>query len=69
MFWRRKNSEKSKQEDATDDGRQVWTHNPNSLTPIVGGGVDLTPVTSDDDEGKVYADEIDPDWADPETAK
>jgi hypothetical protein len=70
MFWRRKGSTKPKQEDVPDDGRQVWTHNPNSLTPIVGGGVELTPSTNHDgDEGKVYADEIDPEWADPETAE
>jgi hypothetical protein len=70
MFWRRKNAKKPKQEEAPDEGRQVWAHNPNALTPIVGGGVDLTPVTNDDgQEGKVYSDEIDPEWADPETAE
>jgi hypothetical protein len=70
MFWRRKASKKPKPEDVADDGRQVWTHNPNSLTPIVGGGIDLTPATNDDGgEGKVYSDEIDPEWADPETAE
>jgi hypothetical protein len=70
MFWRRKNSKKQRTKEGLDDGRQVWTHNPNSLGPIFGQGPDVGPVTGDDEgKEKVYTDEIDPDWADPDTAE
>jgi hypothetical protein len=70
MFWRRKDPKKPRKEEGPGAARQVWTHNPNSLGPIFGQGAAVGPVRGDDgDKEKVYADEVDPEWADPDTAE
>lgn len=67
MLWRRKSSGLKKPSDPSA-GRQVWTHDPRPTEAIFGtfsAGEDLP---DDPSKVRVYADEIDPEWADPATA-
>ena len=69
MFWRRKDSRKSRSEHRSDR-RQVWLRDPSPLDAVAGQFSEIGPIEgADERKSKVYADEIDPAWADPDTAE
>jgi hypothetical protein len=68
-LWRRRRSDSHKTPPDPDRDRQVWLRNPSPLDAVIpefSAPGDARPAAGD---GKVYADEIDPAWADPETAE
>ncbi len=68
MLWRRKVSDSKKKPSDPSAGRQVWTRDPRPTEAIFGtfsGGEDLP---DDPSKVRIYADEIDPEGADPATS-
>jgi hypothetical protein len=68
-LWRRKSSGSHKKQPDPDGDRQVWLRDPSPLDAVIpefSAPGDAAPAAGD---GKVYADEIDPAWADPDTAE
>lgn len=66
MFRRKKRDSKTQQDDPSADA-QVWTRQPGALDALSGRLPDPEP---DDgkDKNRIYPDEIDPEWADPDSA-
>ena len=68
-LWRRRSADPAERPPAPDHDRQVWLRQPkptDALFPQVPGPGDTHPEAGKD---TVYADEIDPAWADPDTAE
>jgi hypothetical protein len=67
-LWRRKSSDPAKRPPDPEHDRQVWVRQPKPTDALIPQfpEPDSDPET---DKDKVYADEIDPAWADPDTAE
>ena len=68
MLWRRKGSDSKKKPSNPSAGRQVWTHDPRPTDAILGVFPPLDLLPHDPSKVRVYADEIDTDWADRPTS-
>ncbi len=66
MLWRRKGSP-NKKPSGPRAGRQVWTHDPGPTEAIFGTFSQPDDLPDDPSKIRVYADEIDPAWADSAT--
>jgi hypothetical protein len=67
VFWRKKRKPKEPPSDSAADA-QIWTREPSALDALSGRLPDPERV-GDQDKSDVYPDEIDPEWADPDTAE
>lgn len=67
MFRRKKRDPKERHPDSGAE-RQLWTRHPSALDALSGRLPDPEPV-DDEDKSQIYPDEIDPEWADPDTAE
>jgi hypothetical protein len=68
-FWRRRSSDPAKRQPAPEHDRQIWLRKPkptDALFPRFPAPADTDP---DPGKDKIYADEIDPAWADSDTAE
>jgi hypothetical protein len=68
MLWRRKGSDSKRKPADPSAGRQVWTHDPRPTEAIFGTFSQPDDLPDDPSKVRVYADEIDPEWADPATS-
>jgi len=66
MFGRRKAAAKKRPADSGDHA-QFWARTPGPLDAMTGQFPGPEPVQGKD-KSEVYPDEIDPEWADPDTA-
>ena len=69
MLWRRKKSDSRTKPSDPSAGRQVWSHDPRPTEAILGTFSSPEDLPDDPSKVRVYADEIDPDWADPATSE
>jgi hypothetical protein len=67
MLWRRKRSDSKREPSDPLAGRQVWTHDPRPTEALFGTFSQPDDLPDDPSKVRVYADEIDPEWADPAT--
>jgi hypothetical protein len=68
-LWRRKGSDPARRPQDAEHDRQVWVREPKPTDALIPQFPELGDTHADAEKERVYADEIDPAWADPDTAE